>query len=199
MKNYMKKDICRALLTAAVLVIGLAGCSGTQKAEDSDVRAEESHYYSIEAYGLDTAFLYVTTTDDSGNSITEETGSQGFFGNPGMTLSQLTEEWNITNMEAKCDEFELLGWQAYENVLQVDEDGFETYSLEKLYDGKLFSTEEMLEQELPNTDVCFLTVWDLICSKCKEHKVCEVYYVDDDCYFICDDCYGSFAKEMGME
>lgn len=211
----MRKNMYRLLFAAAVLLAGTTGCSTEQKAESIDQNVEEtiedlldadviedeteSCYYSVEVYGLDEALLYVTTVDESGNRTTEEVGSQGFFGSPGMTIAQLMEEWGITEIEAKCDGYETLGWQAYEYVVQVDSDGFETDSLEELYDGKIFSTEEMMNQELPDKDVYFRSVWNLTCSKCNEEKVCEVYYVDDDCYFICDDCYEAFAKEMGWE
>lgn len=196
----MKKSIWVLLMATALGLVGLTGCSEEEMTQADGIVEDmmDDHYYSVEAYGMDEAILRLTTVDESGEVMTEEVGSQGFAGDAGGTIAQMMEEWNITEIEAVCGEYALLGWRAYENVVEV-EDGFETYTMQELYDGKIFTTEEMLHQELPDTDVYFMTVWDLTCGECKEQKECEVYYVDDDCYFVCEDCYASFANRMGWE
>lgn len=211
----MKKKLCMLTLLAAASMMVLGGCDSAN-GNNGDVSAsldevlddfsdfaddmEDSNYYMMQIVDLDEdAVLEITTVDESGESQVEETGSQGWFGEGGSTFAQMMEEWNITSIEVKCDEYELLGWKAYENVVEVDEDGFESYVDKELYDGKIFTTEEMMNQELPDdADVHFDTVWNLVCSGCEEKKACGVYYIDDDRYFVCDDCYDSFAYGMGL-
>lgn len=212
----MKKRLYVLMLAAIMAVVGITGCSGSEdeNVEDRNVEGivddvddvsdtmeemESERYYSVQSYGLAEAALEVTRVNDAGENETEETGSEGWAGEAGMTIAQLMDEWGVVSIDGKCEGYELLGWQMYETISEVNEDGFATCEEKKLYDGKVFSTEEMMNMELPDADVYFVTVWKLECKECKEEKACEVYYIDDDCYFVCDDCYDSFAKEIGLE
>ncbi len=209
----MKKKRYLLLLAAAMMMIGMTGCSDSKDVNDDEVAAEDvideisdvvddldhSHYYFVQSYGFDEAVLEVTRVNDAGENELEETGSEGWMGEAGMTIAQLMDEWDVVSIDAKCEGYDLLGWQAYESVREVDEDGFETFSEQQLYDGQVFTTDEILNMELPDADIYFNTVWDLTCSQCEKQKVCEIYYIDDDCYFVCDDCYDMFARGVGLE
>lgn len=159
---------------------------------------DASNYYSVEAYGLDDAILLMTSVDEEGQEYEEETGSWGTFGTAGSTMSDLMAEWNITSFEATCSDGDFCGWTALQNIIEIDENDFENVTQEALYDGKIFTTEEMMSLELPDGDVVFYAVWEFDCSGCQEHKVCNAYYIDDDCYLVCDDCYEEFAYGMGL-
>lgn len=67
------------------------------------------------------------------------------------------------------------------------------------FGGPGMTMGQMMALELPEGDITFYSVWDLICGECEEHKVCEVHYIDDDVYYVCDDCYEEFAHGMGLE
>lgn len=207
----MKKKFYIMMLVAAMTMTSLVGCSSAEDDKDTTVDdviddisdvvddMDEGRYYSVQSYGFDEAVLDVTRLNDSGEEEMEETGSEGWFGEAGMTIADLMDEWGVVSIEPKCEGYEFLGWQAYESIREVDEDGFESFTQEKIYDGKVFTTEEVFNMELPDADIYFVTIWDLTCDKCEEKKVCEVYYIDDDRYFVCDDCYHEFAQEVGLE
>lgn len=198
----MKKKLMALLLVAGMAVFALSGCGNSGDSEGNmsslDDEVITDYYYGIQAYGLDEAYLVITSTDENGETIVEETGSYGWFGTPDQTIGEMMEEWGVVSIEPKCEGFDFLGWQAYEMISYVDENGFESVDESVLYEGKVFTTEEMMSQELFDADIYFYTVWDLVCGGCEEHKVCQVYYIDDDRYFVCDDCYDEFATGMGL-
>lgn len=206
----MKKKLCMLTLLAAASMMVFTGCSSTDGGAGSsadevmddiaDVAEDlsDTHFYSVMAAGPDDAILQITTVDEAGESQVEETGMQGWDGEAGTTIAELMADWDMTAINAVCTDCELAGWQAYETVVEVDADGFENYTEQVLYDGKIFTTEEMLNQELPESDVHFDTVWSVTCSGCEETKVCNVYYVDDAQYFVCEDCNESFLYGMGL-
>lgn len=208
----MKKKMLSLILVAGMSLFALAGCGNTETTDEETTISEENveentedneeeinYNVTLEATSFDNALLLVTLSDGEGGTYVEETGSYGFVFGPGMTLSQLMKEWDIVSIEAVCEGQEFLGWVAHEQTNMVDENGFEEYTSVKLFDGKLFTTEEVLEMELPEKNISFYTVWNLICGGCEERKVCEVFYIDDDIYYVCDDCYEEFAHGMGLE
>ena len=199
----MKKRLLPLFLVTSLLIATISGCGNADKTEttesvpeeienvDSNEEMTSEYFYSFQTYGLDDAMLRVTSVDDAGEIVVEETNSQGWIGSPGGTLAQTLETWGIKSIEPFCDEFDFLGWSAY---TMTGDDSEET----PLYDGKLFTTDEALALELPECDVYFYTEWDLTCGGCEEQKVCEIYYIDDDRYIVCDDCYEEFATGMGL-
>lgn len=196
----MKKKLLALMMATTMAALTLAGCDSTDDV-DTIVDSLENldYYYSVQAEGLDDAVLLITSDDGEGGTYVEETGAYGWFGTPDMTIGGMMEEWGIVSIEPKSEEFDFLGWKAYELLTVVDENGFEDSVKNELYEGKLFTTEEMMSQELFDSDIYFYTVWDLVCSGCEEQKVCEIYYIDDGRYFVCDDCYEEFATGMGLE
>lgn len=201
----MKRKVIALVLAAGMALFAFEGC-GEKKSEEGEGKVSEEsteettdYYYSLEAISFDNAMLLVTQSDGEGGTYVEETGSYGFAGSAGMTIGQLMEEWDIVSFEAACEGQEFLGWVAHEQVVEEDESGFEEYNTVKLYDGKVFTTEEVQTMELPAGNITFYTVWDLTCGGCEERKVCEVFYIDDGVYNVCDSCYEEFAHGMGLE
>lgn len=208
----MKKKLLSALLITSMVVTVFAGCgTNSEKTDDtesvestesvSEEENEESiteYNYSVQTHGIDNAMLRITSTDDAGNTNVEETNSYGWFGSAGGTLGETMEEWNIESIEIVCDEFDFLGWSAYTIEYADPEDPGAFDEEVPLYDGKIFTTEEIMAMELPECDVYFYTEWDMTCSGCQQQKVCDVYYIDDDRYIVCDDCYVEFATGMGL-
>ncbi len=210
----MKKKVLAILMISALTIASLAGCGNTGadappqssangEASNQDVNNDESKvptefYFGVQAYGFNEALLEITTVDGNGETYVEETGSYGWFGTPDQTIGQMMEEWDIVSIEPKCEGFDFLGWKAYEMVTEVDENGIENMVQKEIFEGKIFSTEEMMSQELLAGDIYFYTIWDLTCGGCELQKVCNVYYIDDGRYFVCDDCYEEFAYGMGL-
>lgn len=207
----MKKKLLSILLITSMVMTVFTGCGNNPEsvedtevidsaeesdAEESDAEIITDYYYTMQIRGLDNAILRITSTDDSGETIVEEVGSHGWFGGPDRTLAQDMEEWNIKSIEPVCDEFDFLGWSAYTIEYPEDESGSEEEV--PLFDGKIFTTEEIMTLELPACDVYFYTEWDLTCGGCEEKKLCEIYYIDDDRYFVCEDCYVEFATAMDL-
>ena len=194
----MKKKLLLLLATTLFITV-ITGCGSAEDTETNEPVSEETEIeetssefsYSVQAYGLDNALLRITSIDDAGETIVEETGSYGWFGAPGGTLAQIMDEWNVESVEPICDEFDFLGWSAY---TMTGEDFEEA----PLYDGKIFTTDEMLALELPECDVYFYTEWKMTCGGCEEQKICDVHYIDDERYIVCDDCYEEFATGMGL-
>ena len=203
----MKKRLL-SLLVASLLITTITGCGNNEEPEADEIVSEEAgteeteneaadeeiateYYYTVQVYGLDDALLRITSIDDAGEPVVEETGSYGWFGSPGGTLAEMMEEWKIESIEAVSNEFEFLGWTAY----TMTPEDFEEIPL---YDGKVFTTDEMMALELPDSDVYFYTEWKLICSGCEEEKLCDIHYIDNDRYIVCDDCYVEFATGMGL-
>ena len=194
----MKKKLLLLLATTLFITV-ITGCGNTEDTEINEPVSEETEIeetssefsYSVQAHGLDNALLRITSIDDAGETIVEETGSYGWFGAPGGTLAQIMDEWNVESVEPVCDEFDFLGWSAY---TMTGEDFEEV----PLYDGKIFTTDEILALELPECDVYFYTEWKMTCGGCEEQKVCDVHYIDDERYIVCDDCYVEFATGMGL-
>ena len=154
--------------------------------------ASHSNFLPID--GLSTGGLWGGTEDDLYTVTSPFTQTDVL-----VDFAKLMKEWDVVSIEAVCEGQEFLGWVAHEQTNMVDENGFEEYTSVKLFDGKLFTTEEVLEMELPEKNISFYTVWNLICGGCEERKVCEVFYIDDDIYYVCDDCYEEFAHGMGLE
>lgn len=206
----MKKKLLSVLLITSMAITVFSGCGTNSKSTDDtndteateSVNAEENeeiiteYSYSVQAHGLDNAMLRITSIDDAGETIVEETDSYGWFGSAGGTLGETMEEWKIESIEPVSDEFDFLGWSAYTIEYADSEAAFDEEV--PLYDGKIFTTEEILAMELPECDVYFYTEWDMTCSGCQQQKVCDVYYIDDDRYIVCDDCYVEFATAMDL-
>ena len=164
----------------------------SEEMSESDMDILE-YAYSVQVRDLDEAFLTVKYSDEYADEpYSEEVSSYVWFGAPGMTIAQLMEEWDIESIEPYCEGFDFLGWIAYESIIGVDENGWEEFTENLLFDGKVFTTEEMMSLELTGTDIIFYTVWDLTCNECGEHKMCTAYYLDDGRIFICDDCFEDF-------
>ena len=199
----MKKKLVSLFLVTSLFVIAITGCGKADDTETKEPVAEETEneesseesssefFYTVQTHGLDNSLLRITSVDDAGETIVEETGSQGWLGTPGGTLAQSMEEWGIQSIEPYCDEFDFLGWSAYTMTA-------EDFEEVPLYDGKIFTTDEMLALKLPECDVYFYTEWKLTCGGCEEQKACEVYYIDDDRYIVCSDCYVEFATAMDL-
>ena len=196
----MKKKLLALMMVLALVMIPLAGCGGSDEANDTveNTDTPTEFYYSFQIYGIDEALLAITFVDENGEPYVEETGSYGWFGTPEMTIGQMMEERDVQSIEPKCDEYEFLGWKAVEEVVETDESGVEKFVQKELYDGKVFTLEEVKTLELLPTDIYFNSVWDLVCGGCEERKICDVYYIDDERYFVCKDCYEEFATGMGL-
>lgn len=197
----MKKKLLAFVLAGAV-VLAMAGCGAATGEEiygdEGGDSGDMGYYVSVQTRGFDEALLLVTSDDGTGETYVEETSSYGWMGAPGQTIGEMMEEWGVKSIEPTCDGQEFLGWMAYEVENVTNEDGFEETVETLLFDGKIFTTEEIMMQELPEANVTFYTVWDLVCGGCEESKVCQVYYIDDGIYYVCDDCYEEFATGMGL-
>ena len=132
------------------------------------------------------------------------------YGEPGQTIGEMMADWDMISIEPLQQDVEFLGWACCTTTVEVDEDGFEEYIDTELFDGKIFTTEEMMNQELPECDIYFYTVWGDpiatepeapsldVCGGCELEKECTIYNVDGQDYYVCDDCYEEFATGMGL-
>ncbi len=212
----MKMKLSVLLMLIAAVLMSLAGCGKAESTDkpDTQITADSQstsdimsdadfsdmfdpetfdHAYTLQIRDLDQAILTVTYNDGSDS---EEVDSYTWFGSGGMTIGQMMDEWSVESIVPSCEGYDFLGWMVYETVTTTDENGFDEYTENVLFDGRIFTTEEMMALELTDADICFYTVWDLVCSECGEHKLCSAYYVDDGCYFVCDDCLSVF--EAGL-
>lgn len=197
----MKKKILALLVVGAMVLTG-CGSAADNGAEDDafekDTVVEETDYnVSVMARGTDEVKLMITYVDEEGEESVEESDSYVWIGGANTTIKEMMDEWGVKSIEPVCEDFEFLGWRGYK-VTTEEVNGLYEDTEELLFDGKVFSTEEMMEQPLPECNVTFYTEWDFTCGGCEEHKLCTVYYIDDDRYFVCDDCYLEFATGMGL-
>lgn len=193
----MKKKLLALLVVGA---IALTGCSKEANVDNNDGEETVTYAYSVQTRGLDETELVITSVDEDGEKSEERTDSYVWFSEGGeeTTIGKMMEEWGIEAVEPVCEGYDFIGWRGYKVTTETDEEGFSSSTEELIFDGKVFSTEEMMAQPLPESDVIFYTEWDFTCGGCEEHKLCTVYYIDDGRYFVCDDCYNEFATGMGL-
>ena len=82
----MKKKLLLLLATTLFITV-ITGCGNTEDTEINEPVSEETEIeetssefsYSVQAHGLDNALLRITSIDDAGETIVEETGSYGML------------------------------------------------------------------------------------------------------------------------
>lgn len=223
----MKKKLFALLMVAGMTVFAAAGCGVSVEVEPSDQSAvqeenvaqdetagqdEQTDYsYSVQARDLDGARLLITYGDETG-AITgyEETDGFSWFGAPGQTIGEMMADWDMISIEPLQQDYEFLGWACCTSTMVEDENGFVEDVETELFDGKIFTTEEMMNQELPDGNIIFYTVWGDpiettpvapsldVCGGCELEKECTIYNIDGVDYYVCDDCYEEFATGMGL-
>lgn len=151
----MKKKLCLMLLVCFTMILTCAACGSNDSANDTaeDPAADTSTdcYCSFEAYGE--GMLNITEAGE-----TTETGSMGWPSEPGRRIGDICEEWDVTAIEPVLEGDEFEGWLEIKVVTEVDENDFATTTMEIVSDT-LYTTDEVMDREVPDYDVTYMTKW----------------------------------------
>ena len=123
--------------------------------------AEEEYsqiYVDFDAYDFTGERGITVETEWDGDLITEQYGGIGIMGWTGMTVGECMENNSYFSLRMEAEGFE--GWMLYENVITMDEFGFEESEYVKLPDEKLYTTEEILAMELPEHHLVIVAKWE---------------------------------------
>ena len=151
----MKKKILFAILFVSTSML-LVGC---EKDEIEDFMTDDSEVYvAFQAY--DEGMLKVTYTDEEGTTSLEETGAIGWPVDPGWKVSEILNDWDITSIEAVCQNDTFEGWLVYKETTTTDEDGFTNSTSELISGDKVYTTDEVLDTTISDYNIRFI-------AKCK--------------------------------
>ena len=199
----MKKKLLALVVAVGMMAVAVTGCGGDGGSAPADGTLASSgpdeelvYMYSLQTKGGDEAILELTYADGT----VEEVGSQAWFGDGSQTYGQMMEEWEIASIEPKCGDRPFLGWIGYEQIYQLDENGFEeTIEVPLVMSELYYTTEQLMNEALPvSTDVVYYAVFEFTCGGCETDTYCGVYYIDDEVYYVCPSCYEEFATGMGL-
>ncbi|MBQ8590500.1 MAG: hypothetical protein IJ486_08635 [Firmicutes bacterium] len=180
----MKKKYVSIFMILCLLMMTLVGCggSGTDEDLDQNMGDMEELYFTIDAYWMSNGMLYGEYA--SGEVL--ETQSWGMAALPGQTVGEALEALEITSLEAKSEDDVFEGWMIFKDVITVDEDGFEEYSYELISEGTIYSTEELMELEVPAEPVTYVAKW--------ENILIEDYFAEDES----EGGYGYESSDVGF-
>lgn len=183
----MKKHIF--LAGACVLGMALAGCGSAPAAQDEGKEDEGKEVLvSIDAYGYSDGLLSVTETID-GNQETSEYGSIDLYGISGKTVNEALTDMDYSDLEIINDSDVFEGWMEFQMNITTDADGFDQYEYINLSGNVLYTTEELLELEIPEYDVAYVAKWESIAA--------EDYFVEEEPEEIVDTCFFNLSANGG--
>ena len=160
----MKKKIIFAILFVTTSML-LVGC---EKDDVEDFMTDDNEVYvAFQAYEEGT--LKITYENEDGTTNLEETGAIGWPIEPGWKVSEILNDWNITSIEAICQNDTFEGWLVYKEKITTDEDGFTEYTTELISGDKIYTTEEVLDTIVSDYDMRFI-------AKCQNVSIEEYNY-----------------------
>ena len=182
------KKIMLLLATIAFLMATVMGCSqSNDKAAETTQEAtwDESTevYVSIDAYSFDAMLSYVDSMfEDQAEQC--ETMSLSLMGYRGQTIAQALEMSKMSELAVVCETDVFEGWMVYKQVITVDEDGWENYSYEKISGDKLYTTEEMLADQLKDYSVTYVAKWESVPDSEYYDMYEAVWDEDGESYYL---------------
>lgn len=143
----------KKLLALLLFLCLLLGCAWAEE------EVEEIQYYvDFDAYDFTgERMMTVDVLDWDGSQVTEQYSGLGIIVNPGQTIGEAMTELGYLSLTMEVEGFE--GWMTFENVVTVDEDGFENSEYVKLPEAPLYTTEEVLGMTAPEFNVIFVAKW----------------------------------------
>lgn len=137
------------------MILTCAACGNSESANEGAgepaADAATDYYCSFEAYGE--GLLNITEAGE-----TSETGSMGWPVSPGTRIGDICDEWDVSAIEPVCEGDEFEGWIEIKVVTEEDADGFITTTMEIVSDT-LYTTDEVMDREMPDYDVTYMTKW----------------------------------------
>lgn len=163
----MKSKKLMMLLGLFVFIGTLVGCSNNVN-NDNDVEG----YMTLDSYYNN---LVITTNDSE--MPTFDTQTIDFAGSVGTTLKASMEVVEYVSIEpiAQNDVFE--GWIEFKVIVETDEDGFDTYTYQKVSDT-LYTTDQLLEKTFSEEQMVYAAKWASIDI--------DTYYVEEDAMWEAD-------------
>lgn len=155
----MKRKLFLLMLIIA-MIFSFAACGADNSDEPSlDENPSEDvatdYFFSFQSYG-ENGTLQITE-----NGETSEMDSYGWPIAPGTKVADICDEWGVTEIVPVSDGDTFEGWIEMKETVETDDTGFETYKIEMVSD-KLYTTEEVLNSEMPEHNVIFMAKWQSI-------------------------------------
>lgn len=160
----MKKKTFIAVLVMLTFIVSLAGCGST--GEESAAETVDEAYITLDGY-YNT--LVISTNDNEFPAY--ETQSIDYAGAVGTTLGEAMAANGDVSIEAIAEGDEFEGWMEYTLHIETNEDGFDTYTYERVSDA-LYTTEELLEKTFAEEQMVYAAKWAGVDV--------ESYYVEED-------------------
>ena len=163
----MKNKLISTLLVICLALISFSGCNNQNDIIDGnieiisgDIEQEESLYVTFDAYGEAFGMLTVNQTTENGNTEANESMSWSFDAVHTEKISSLLERNKVLSIEPYNEDNDIFeGWIVYREIITIDDEGFETYSYEKLSADTIYSTNEILEMTVPDFNITFVAKW----------------------------------------
>ena len=163
----MKNKLISTLLVICLALISFSGCNNQNNIIDDniemisgDIEQEESLYVTFDAYGEAFGMLTVNQTTETGNTEANESMSWSFDAVHTEKISSLLERNKVLSIEPYNEDNDIFeGWIVYREIITIDDEGFETYSYEKLSADTIYSTNEILEMTVPDFNITFVAKW----------------------------------------
>lgn len=182
----MKKKMLVTMLVASLSMMMFAGCSSensvsgdtvdvAEETRTEETEAEREIYMTIDAYGLAGGMLSMTMNGEEG----VEAAAWGFAVVEGNTVGEILEAEGITTLDVKIMDDEdavFEGWIEYKCDITTDEDGFDTYTYQRVSGETYYTTEELMAMPAPDYEVLYVAKW--------EHVSEDEYYMN---YEMADD------------
>lgn len=156
----MKKKALITLLTVLTLILSLVACGSDNEETDNEAYITLDSYYNT---------LIISTNDNE--SPTYETQTIDYAGAVGTTLGESMEAVGDVSIKAVAESDEFEGWMEFIVHIETDEDGFDTYTYERVSDT-LYTTEELLEKTFTEEQKVYAAKWASIDM--------ESYYAEED-------------------
>lgn len=165
----MKKKIM-AILLACMVMFAFAACGNNQNEDENQDAAvlEDTICINVEGYSIMGGMLNFTMNDGT----VEEMGAWAFLGKEGETFGDVLTRSEVSSVEPVLEGDTFEGWVLFEEVVTLDEEGFESYSYELRSGDTVYSTEEMMEVAVPGYNVTVVAKWAGISL--------DTYFTEDD-------------------
>ena len=138
-----------------------SGESDNEMASDeiSDDEISNEIYLTLDAHGLAGGMLSMTVASEDGSTTVDESVVYMFAGAESEKIGDILARDGILNVKPELEGDAFEGWVAFKEIITIDDEGYNTYTYEKLSEETIYTTEEVLQMPLPNYNITFMAKW----------------------------------------
>lgn len=162
----MKRKGLLFFLVMSLVMTMIAGCGKKEKSDEegNDLVINTSKkgpvQVTFDGYGYAWGTIVYAEADDE--EAESETVSIDFEAMPGEVIRDVWEQNGYAFQRIYADGEYFEGWMEYKTNRTTDEEGFDTYKYERISGDQLYTTEDILNREVPDYDVAYVAKWESI-------------------------------------